>query len=196
MDFDKTKKQKTITILCSKHGMSAADRHSDVSAVADEMGGTETEEGCNESTTAIWPASMHGPDGSALPSKASYRRLLVEKWKLQCEIEGLQRELEELRAKHRKKRCQNNRSFKALHNKMRFKEVEIRNQRGRRREVELENARLQAAEEHLRRRVESEESLVQALQSTLQLLQQELKSVTTQCQSDQSDMCPLKQAEE
>ena len=67
-DFDKTKKQKTITILCSKHGMSAADRHSDVSAVADEMEGTETEEGSNESTTTIWPASMHGPDGSALPS--------------------------------------------------------------------------------------------------------------------------------
>ena len=196
MDFDKKKKQKTITILCSKHGMSAADRHSDISAVADEMEGTETEEHSNESTTTVWPASMHGPDGSALPSKACYRRLLVEKWKLQCENEGLRRELEELRAKHKKERCQNDRSFKALHNKMKFKEGEIRNQSGRRREVELENARLQAAEEHLRRRVESEESLVQALRSRVQLLQQELKSVTAQCQSDQSDMRPLKRPEE
>ena len=79
--------------------MSAADRHSDVSAVADEMEGTEIEQHSNESTTTVWPASMHGPDGSALPSKASYRRLLVEKWKLQCENEGLRHELEQLRAK-------------------------------------------------------------------------------------------------
>ena len=79
---------------------------------------------------------------------------------------------------------------------MKFKEVEIRNQKGRRREVELENAWLQAAEEHLRRRVESEESLVQALRSRVQLLQQELKSVTAQFQSDQSDMRPLKRPEE
>ena len=84
----------------------------------------------------------------------------------------------ELRAKLKKERCQNDRSCKALHNKMKFKEVEIRNQKGRRREVELENARLQATEEHLRRRVESEESLVQALRSRVQLLQQELKNVT------------------
>ena len=196
MDFDKTKKQKTITILCSKHGMSAADRHSDVSAVADKMEGTEIEQHSNESTTTVWPGSMHGPDGSALPSKASYRRLLVEKWKLQCENEGLRQELEELRAKLKKERCQNNCSFKALHNKMKFKEVEIRNQKGRRCEVELENARLQAAEEHLRRRVESEESLVQALRSRVQLVQQELENVTAQCQSDQSDMRPLKRPEE
>ena len=102
--------------------MSAADRHSDVSAIADEMEGTEIEQHSNESTTTVWPASMHGPDGSALPSKASYRRLLVEKWKSQCENEGLRHELEELRAKLRKERCKNDRSFKALHNKMKFKE--------------------------------------------------------------------------
>ena len=167
-------------MLCSKHGMSAADRHSDVSAVAYEMEGTETEEHSNASTTTVWPTSMHGPDGSALLSKASYCRLLVEKWKLQCENEGLRRELEDLRAKHKKERCRNDRSFKAPHNKMKFKEVEIRNQRGRRQEVELENAQVQAVEEHLRRRVESEESLVQALRSRVQLLQQELKSVTAQ----------------
>ena len=154
------------------------------------------EQHSNESTTTVWPASMHGPDGSALPSKASYRLLLVEKWKLQCETEGLRHELEELRAKLKKERCQNDRSFKALHKKMKFKEVEIRNQKGRRREVELENARLQAAEEHLRCRVESEQSLVQALRSRVQVLHQELKNVTAQCQSDQSDMRPLKRPEE
>ena len=164
--------------------MSAADPHSNVSAVADEMEGTEIEQHSNESTTTVWPASMHGPDGSALPSRASYRRLLVEKWKLHCENEGLRHKLAELRAKLKEERCQNDRSFKALHNKMQFKEVAIRNQKGRRREVELENARLQAAEEHLRRCVESEESLVQALRSSVHLLQQELKIVTAQCQSD------------
>ena len=58
--------------------------------------------------------------------------------------------------------------------------------------MELENARLQAAKEHLRCRVESEESLVQALRSRVQLLQQELKNLTAQCQSDLSDMRPLK----
>ena len=78
---------------------------------------------------------------------------------------------------------------------MKFKEVEIRNQKGRRREVELENARLQGAEEHLRRRVESEESLVQALRSRVQLLQQELKNLTAHCQSDPSDMRLLKRPE-
>ena len=123
----------TITIPFSKNSniavkifwMSAADRHSDVSAVADEMEGTEIEQHSNESATTVWPASMHGPDGSALPSKASYRRLLVEK----CENEGLRHELEELRAKLKKENCQNNRSFKALHNRMKFKEVEIRTKR-------------------------------------------------------------------
>ena len=113
--------------------MSAADRHFDVSAVTDKMEGKEIEQHSNESTTTVWPASMHGPDGSALPSKASYRRPLAEKWKLQCENEGLRRELEVLRATLKKERCQNDRSFKALHNKMKFKEVEIRNQKGWRR---------------------------------------------------------------
>ena len=61
--------------------------------------------------------------------------------------------------------------------------------------MELENARLQAAEEHLRRRLESKESLVQALRSRVQLLQQELKNVTAQCQSDPSDVRPLKRPE-